>query len=397
MLRAALGEAAAAHLHELAWGRDPRRVTPEHVEKSIGAEITFDTDVADPTVIRRALLALAEQGRRAGCAGPARSAARSSIKVRLADFRTRQPLPHPGRPDRRGPGDLRHRLGAVRGARPPASRIRLVGVRVEGLAGAGATPRQLDPRRAGARLARGGSGRRRRGCPVRAVCRQVRPAFSGLARSDLEGVAGRKIRRRAVRSSRFPTRRPPRRLAGKQPFGCHGLSARAGPTDATGEECRAALGARAAAVRADRAVACRGPQVRLGCARQRPAFPRAASAARRRRRDHRWPGTGRLRRGEQDSAARRGGFRRHAGRGCVRDAVAPPGAVARPARGRRHGEPPHPGAPARSFSTASRSAGVSARRATADVRPRSRSARDAAPDRRRVAVRRIAASARTAR
>src|SRR5205085_10447054 len=45
MLRAAVGEAAARHLHELAWGRDPRPVVPEHVEKSIGAETTFDVDV----------------------------------------------------------------------------------------------------------------------------------------------------------------------------------------------------------------------------------------------------------------------------------------------------------------------------------------------------------------
>ncbi|HET6530616.1 MAG TPA: DNA polymerase IV, partial [Actinoplanes sp.] len=61
LLRRAVGEAAAAHLHELAWGRDPRRVTPEQVEKSIGAEVTFDTDVIDPVVIRRAMLALADK------------------------------------------------------------------------------------------------------------------------------------------------------------------------------------------------------------------------------------------------------------------------------------------------------------------------------------------------
>jgi len=59
MIRSALGEAAAAHLHELAWGRDSRAVVPEHVEKSIGAETTFDIDVDDLAVIRRTLLALA--------------------------------------------------------------------------------------------------------------------------------------------------------------------------------------------------------------------------------------------------------------------------------------------------------------------------------------------------
>src|SRR5437763_9960433 len=44
MLRSAVGEAAAVHLHELAQGRDPRPVVAEQVEKSIGAEITFDVD-----------------------------------------------------------------------------------------------------------------------------------------------------------------------------------------------------------------------------------------------------------------------------------------------------------------------------------------------------------------
>ncbi|HET8682672.1 MAG TPA: DNA polymerase IV, partial [Micromonosporaceae bacterium] len=87
MLRAALGDAGASHLHELSWGRDPRRVTPHHAEKSIGAETTFDEDVADPAVIRRTLLALAgkvaTRVRRAGLTG--RTVA---LKVRLSDFRT---------------------------------------------------------------------------------------------------------------------------------------------------------------------------------------------------------------------------------------------------------------------------------------------------------------------
>src|SRR5262245_53202000 len=58
MLRHALGEAAATHLHELAWARDPRPVVPERVEKSIGAETTFDEDIADTEVIRRVMLGL---------------------------------------------------------------------------------------------------------------------------------------------------------------------------------------------------------------------------------------------------------------------------------------------------------------------------------------------------
>src|SRR5256714_4213188 len=87
MIRSALGEAAAAHLHELAWGRDPRKVVPDHVEKSIGAETTFDVDVDDPAVIRRTILELSTKAagrlRRAGQAGRT-----VSVKIRLADFRT---------------------------------------------------------------------------------------------------------------------------------------------------------------------------------------------------------------------------------------------------------------------------------------------------------------------
>src|SRR5262249_27887212 len=58
MLRRAVGEAAAAHLHELAWARDPRPVSPQRIDKSIGAETTFDVDVDDPDIIRRTLLSL---------------------------------------------------------------------------------------------------------------------------------------------------------------------------------------------------------------------------------------------------------------------------------------------------------------------------------------------------
>ena len=35
-LQRAVGAAAGTHLHELAWGRDPRRVIPDEQEKSTG-------------------------------------------------------------------------------------------------------------------------------------------------------------------------------------------------------------------------------------------------------------------------------------------------------------------------------------------------------------------------
>jgi len=141
MLRSALGEAAAAHLHALAWGRDPRPVTPEHVEKSIGAETTFDEDVADPDVIRRTLLALA--GKTAARLRATGQAGRTvSIKVRLSDFKTlnrSRTLP--------GPTDVTREIfstawGLFEALRP-GDRIRLIGVRVEGLGASGGQPRQL--------------------------------------------------------------------------------------------------------------------------------------------------------------------------------------------------------------------------------------------------------------
>jgi DNA polymerase-4 len=140
MIRAALGEAATAHLQELAWGRDPRRVSPEQVEKSIGAEVTFDTDVADPLVVRRSLLALADKvGRRLR---RAQQVGRTvSIKIRLTDFRTvnrSRTLPTPTDVAR----EIFEIAWALFEALRPGDRIRLVGVRVEGLAPAGSAPHQ---------------------------------------------------------------------------------------------------------------------------------------------------------------------------------------------------------------------------------------------------------------
>ncbi|MDT0529468.1 DNA polymerase IV [Micromonospora sp. DSM 115977] len=141
MLRKALGEASAAHLHELAWGRDPRRVTPEQAEKSIGAEVTFDVDVTDPLEIRRALLALAEKVgirlRRAGQVGRT-----VSLKVRLTDFRTVSRSRTAGVPTDVA-REIFDTVWALYTALDPGEPVRLVGVRVEGLAAARETPRQL--------------------------------------------------------------------------------------------------------------------------------------------------------------------------------------------------------------------------------------------------------------
>jgi len=142
MLRSALGEAAAQHLHELAWARDPRAVVPEHVEKSIGAEVTFDVDVDDPVIVRRTLLALARRaaGRLRGAGQVGRTV---SIKVRLADFRTLSRSRTLS-----GPTDVTNEIfetaWALYDVLRPGDRIRLLGVRIEGLLDADRAPRQLE-------------------------------------------------------------------------------------------------------------------------------------------------------------------------------------------------------------------------------------------------------------
>ena len=141
-LRRAVGDAAGTHLHELAWGRDPRPVVPEQVEKSVGAEETFAHDVDDPRVVRRELLRLSERVaarmRSQGVVGRT-----VSIKIRFADFttitrsRTMRERTDVARTVYAVARELYEALGLDR------ARLRLVGVRVEGLADADQGHHQL--------------------------------------------------------------------------------------------------------------------------------------------------------------------------------------------------------------------------------------------------------------
>jgi DNA polymerase-4 len=141
MLRRAVGEASAAHLHELSWGRDPRRVEPEQVEKSISAEMTFDTDVSDLALLRRSMLALSEKvGARVRASGTVGRTV--SIKVRLADFRTvSRSRTVPASTD--VAREIFETSWALFQALGPTEQIRLIGVRVGGLTSAATTSRQL--------------------------------------------------------------------------------------------------------------------------------------------------------------------------------------------------------------------------------------------------------------
>ena len=139
----ALGEGSATHLHALATGHDPRSVVTDEPDRSIGAEETFGSDVTDHGVVHRELLRLAEK-----TAARLRSSGQLgrtvSIKVRFADFATitrARTLSTPTDAGREIYGTARALYDALGLDR---ARIRLVGVRVEGIAPAGDASLQLE-------------------------------------------------------------------------------------------------------------------------------------------------------------------------------------------------------------------------------------------------------------
>ncbi|MHA6667735.1 DNA polymerase IV [Homoserinimonas sp. A447] len=131
-LQRAVGEAAGRKLHDLANGVDPRSVTTRAEEKSVGHEMTFETDVTDSDLLRRELLRLSTQVaarlRDAGVTGHT-----VVLKLRYGDFTTitrSRKLAEPTDLARRIYEEVRgsyEALGAHRG-------VRLIGVRVEQLA-----------------------------------------------------------------------------------------------------------------------------------------------------------------------------------------------------------------------------------------------------------------------
>ena len=149
-LQRAVGAGLGSHLHELAWGTDRRTITPRNVsafgggdpDKSMGAQETFGRDTDDREVIVRELLRLAtkvtHRMRVAGVAGRT-----VSITVRFADFTTitrSRTLPEATDVTQeiyRTATRLYDALGLQR------ARLRLVGVRVEGLVPRQTVQRQL--------------------------------------------------------------------------------------------------------------------------------------------------------------------------------------------------------------------------------------------------------------
>jgi DNA polymerase IV len=137
-----LGPAAAAQLHGLAAGDDPRPVVPYEPAKGMSAEETFDRDVDDPAVLRRELLRLAERvGRRLREGGVA--ARTVTLKLRYADFRTISRSRTLAVPTDEATSLHREVAAILDGLRLERVRVRLVGLGTSNLVPAGSA-RQLD-------------------------------------------------------------------------------------------------------------------------------------------------------------------------------------------------------------------------------------------------------------
>lgn len=137
----ALGAAGGSHLHRLAWGHDERPVVPHEPERSIGSDETFGVDLDDAVLIKRHLLKLSE--RVAARMRSAEVAGRTVVlKVRFSDFTTitrSRTLPEHT--------DVSREVYAVAAQLYDAlalqrARVRLVGVRVQGLKGRERVTRQ---------------------------------------------------------------------------------------------------------------------------------------------------------------------------------------------------------------------------------------------------------------
>ncbi|MFZ4896216.1 DNA polymerase IV [Plantibacter sp. Mn2098] len=145
VLQRAVGDATGRKLLELASGVDPRSVTTVRREKSVSHEVTFETDIADPAMLRREVLNLANlvavRLRRGGFAGRT-----VGIRVRFADFSVvsrSKTLPDPTNVGRRlyeeavSLFDALDRRGQL---------VRLIGVKVEQLSeDAGGSAGLWDP------------------------------------------------------------------------------------------------------------------------------------------------------------------------------------------------------------------------------------------------------------
>ncbi len=136
LLERTLGAAMGDRIWHLARGLDAREVETDRLEKSVGHEETFQTDIADDQILRVELRRLADRvGARLRQADW--EAATVSIKVRFADFTTvtrAQTLPEPTAVGQRIGAAALELFDQLERPQP----IRLIGVRTEKLRPSGA-------------------------------------------------------------------------------------------------------------------------------------------------------------------------------------------------------------------------------------------------------------------
>ncbi len=136
-----LGRATGGKLHDLANGLDDRPVETTSSEASIGAETTFAADSADRSVLNRELLFLAERTARRARESAVRGRT-VSLKVRYEDFSTVTRSVTLATPTDL-PGTI-HAVAAAALDKLGGGRIRLLGIRLEGLVSAAEVTEQLE-------------------------------------------------------------------------------------------------------------------------------------------------------------------------------------------------------------------------------------------------------------
>jgi DNA polymerase-4 len=119
-----LGE-HGADLHDLAFGRDARPVEPSAAPKSMGAETTFERDTSDRGRLEATLRGQAERVARE-LRAERLSAARVTLKLRFADFRTLT-RSHTGDPTQDGL-ELYRRVSTLLARERLVLPVRLIGV-----------------------------------------------------------------------------------------------------------------------------------------------------------------------------------------------------------------------------------------------------------------------------
>jgi DNA polymerase-4 len=87
VLREAVGDAGAGHLHKVSWGIDPSPVEQRGDNKSVGAEETFEHDIDDEDAISAELLRLSDRVASRLVEGDVR-ARTVTVKIRVSDFST---------------------------------------------------------------------------------------------------------------------------------------------------------------------------------------------------------------------------------------------------------------------------------------------------------------------